>query len=289
MNITAFVLTMLMCCIGNKIISQEKQMIDDDKVYILYESDHEAPEEIEGFRQFEYETIYAIKLKNYSKSKQSKGLRLSEIGYKRNPVWNKKGDKIAYLSFIANDSTIVKKGQIIVQNVSSGEVEVLNDVNPCTCGLSWDKSGNILAFGEKKSLISIYDLKENKKEVLFKSKSRPEGISISPNGKHIIFMTRDGSHINDGDGWRPNLFTIGDKNIIKIGLTKDRFGVLSNFWWKNDSSQILFNGFLLDDENKRSYNYWTYDLVTQELNPYFEDLKSFQKQKVRYWEADKLY
>jgi hypothetical protein len=281
-NYLLFLMLLMGCSIS-------KNVFKNDKVFLVYNSDHEAPEKITGLMQFEYESVYAMPLSKYSYSRQPKGIRISDIGYKRDPVWNKRGNKVAFLSYEEADTLSFNNGQIIIKNVLDNSTKVIKDTDVLPLGLSWDASGSILAFGETDNRVSIYNLKREERQTLFRSKSKPEGISISPDGKHIIFMTRDGIDGNDEDGWRPNLFTIGEKNIIKIGGTNDKFGILSNFWWKDDSSQVIFNGFILDEKNNRFYNYWAYNLKTQELNPYLGDLKKFQKQRVRYWKADKLY
>lgn len=294
MKLFSLFLTILMLlsfsgCTGIRQGPTGASLIRDDKVYILYNNDHEAPTEMEGFMQFEYESVYALPLKRFTEKRKSKGKRLSEIGNTRGPVWSKDGDRIAYLSFIMEDSIRIKTRQIKVREVSSGFTQVLEGLNSCTCGLSWDESGKLLAFGQRDSVISMYDLEKMEKVMLFQSQSRPEGISLSPDGKHIIFMSRDGTHMNDADGWRPNLFTMGEKEVIKIGFTDDKFGVLSQFWWNDESTQVVFRGFYLDENENREYLFARYDLRSRETTPFHGDVSKFYSQRVRYWTADQLY
>lgn len=283
------ILLIEMSCGSSKIIPGGKQLINDRKIYFLYGSDHEAPRDMNGVMQFEYETVYAIPYRQYHRTTPEKGIRLSTIGYKRSGVWNKTGNKVAYLAFIGKEPYPFDRGQIEVIDVVTGELKVFDNVDLTANGLSWDESGDYLVFGNNKNEISILNIHDGNKKVLMTSKTRPEGISVSPDGKHVVFLTRDGSHDNDADGWRPNLYTIGSKDLVKIGLLNDKFGASHDFFWNKESSLILFAGFLLDENKKRLYNFWLYNLTTEELKPYFGGFGHFYQQRIRYWQAPRIY
>ena len=178
--------------------SELTKTIPDDKVYVLYNSDHEGTKPNDGQMQFKYETVYALPIeifntRTYSLTENykinSKGIRLSEIGYNRSPIWNKKGDKIAYLSFAqGNKSNKFENGSLVVRDVSSGDLQTFDYLKAKPYGLAWDESGNIIAYGREKSIYT-FNIKENKIQALYQTDNKPEGISISPDGDYIISVS----------------------------------------------------------------------------------------------------
>ncbi|WP_235298204.1 hypothetical protein [Portibacter marinus] len=271
-------------CVSHKTIGEGSQTINNQKVYKVYTYDHEGPDFYKGEIQAEYETVYILPPEKYKQKRLDKGRRISQIGYKRSPVWNKKGDKVAYFSFSVRDSMNNSKGQIMIRDITTGQTRIIDDINPCGCGLSWDETGTLLAFGERDSTITIYDLNENRKISQAKYQGRAEGMTMSPDGSHIIFFTRDGTTPNDADGWRPNLLSVKEKRITKIGLTTDQFGVLSDFYWHKNAQKVIFPGFFLDENKQRTYEFWEYDLRSQEMKPFKGDFMAIQDQSFRYWQ-----
>lgn len=289
-NLTIFLLLFLVSSCSNSKFVYNKIRKNPDKKFILYTSDHEDPNNKEGSMNPYYESVYVLSNKQYElKDLRKRGMRMSTLGHKRSPIWNKDGSKIAYLSYSTSDTTGNALKKVIVQDINNGEIKIHEDTNPCTCGLSWDESGEMLVFGETGNIISALNLKNNSKHVLLNLDSRPENINISPNGKYIIFKTRDAEDRNDSDGWRPNLYNIENESLVKIGHINDKFGVHGNFWWKEDSSKVIFKGHSLDEQNKRINGVWSYNLENQKLNLSTDDFSKFHQQRVRYWKSDKIY
>ena len=283
----------------HNVLTSKIDSLQENKIYVLYTSDHEGPP-IKSDNHFEIGTVYGLPPEYLKVENYSKGYRLSGIYYNQNPIWNKKGDEIAYLSF-GGDKPWRDDGKLIIDDVSNDLVDILGVSDACTCGLSYDDSGNRLAFGKTKYVnglgygqrkyeVSIYDIKERRTTWLLKTEEMPHHLSISPNGKHIVFWTSDGIDEVDTDVRRPNLLNVETRELIKIGQVDDRIVTSANFLWYHDSSKVIFIGYNMNVKRTRTnfWQYWEYDLSTKKLKPYVGTLEGFQDQKVRYWDASKL-
>ncbi len=275
-------------CVSLKNSDSILQRLKKNKKYIVYSFDHEAEDKGKGVIEFENSAIFVTSQKKYKARIFSTGTVVSEIGYKVAPVWNKQGNKIYFRDHSEMDLEKDRKGIINILDLNDGKTNAFKDLD-ARSGPSLDLTESIFVFADKNNMISLYHINEHKKEALFQAADRPEGLTLSPDGKHIVFTTRDGSHVNDHDGWRINLYDIELNKLLKIGSTKDDFGVLPDFWWHKSSSKFVFTGMLLEENKAISFKYWVYDLISQKSVPHSGMAEGFFSQKVRGWEADRFF
>lgn len=257
-------------------------ILNDSVVYYVFTSDHEAPTRREGVREFEYEAVYVISAEKLIKGEElrASSTRISKIGKQRDAVWNKQGDKIAYLDL----SQGWGKNRMVVFDANSGKGTVLKDVHPESRGISWNERGTCLAYRDT-GYVCVYDIVRGKEERLCKAEG--EGISFSPSGEMVCFKTRDGTGVNDTDGWRLNIFHLKTSKTTKVGKTNDNFGVITPFYWSHDSSFIVFTRFSLDNDQKHKSGSYRYNIVPGTLETYTGDFSDVYIQNIRYWTKPK--
>ncbi len=262
-----------------------KTIITDSTVYYAFTSDHEDPTPRRGYRDFEYESIYvsptvpSIKPETPIRGGEPiyESRRIAKLGKRRSPVWTKKGDRVAYLDFSAG----WKEGCIVLYEVATGQSMFLEGTHPSSNGLSWDETGNQLAYANYDEQLCICNLKERSETRYGKLGS--EGVLLSPSGKKVCFMTRDLEDRNDADGWRINILSLDNGDLKKVGSVNDRFGVTTDFFWSLDSTFVVFRGFTLDRRNKRSYGFYSYNTKSDKVKRYPRGFRDVYDQTLRYW------
>ena len=261
-------------------LSNLPEKITDNKIYYILVSDHQAPTNIENMMQAGYQSIYVVDSEAYAQGKKEMNQaakRVSGIGMKNSPVWNKSGDRIAYL----DRSDGWNQPKIAIRNVSTGKEEILKEVRPSLSGISWDEGGRRIAYKNKNDEICLYDL-DSRSEIPVCS-SKAENVTLSPDSKSICFMTRDSEDMNDADGWRLNIVNIATGKITKVGTIDDNFGIFGPFFWAPDSSRIVFPGFVLNADKKRESARYEYIFESGTMRKYNGDFQDVYDQTVRYW------
>jgi len=253
-------------------------VIKDRMVYYAYTSDHEAPNEKENIRQFDFEAIYVVPaaLRFDHNAKTSDPQRLTKVGKRREPAWTRQGKRLAYLDL----SRGWPESRAVVLDVTSGHETVLPGARPAS-GLSWDSSGTVLAYLSCSGDVCTYDLTTSQETI--HCSVHAERLALSPDSEKICFLTRDGEDANDADGWLLNVLSLTSGDITQVGKTNDNFGLVGPFYWTPDSAFIVFEGFELDGEGARSYAWYQYGIETEGMQPYDGDFADINDQRIRYW------
>ncbi len=254
--------------------------IEDDGIYYVINSDYQAPTKVENEVQFEYESIYVVDSETYFRGWQEirrAAKRVSGIGKRSSPAWNKAGDKIAYMY----RSAIWDSEKIVLRTVATGEEQILKNVELTRHGLSWAEDGNRIAYRNSDDEVLVYDLSSESQT--FVCSREAEHVALSPNAESICFMTRDSKDVNNADLWFLNVVDVKTGEITTAGKANDKFGLIGPFCWTHDSSRIMFSGFVLGANNKRKYAKYEYVLKTGTTQKYTGDFLDIYDQKVRYW------
>ena len=159
--------------------------VRNDRTYFVIVSDHQAPVKKEGIMQAEYQAIYIVNPQAYFKGRQEAcrtAKRVSGIGNRSFPAWNRRGDKIVYF----DRSNRWDRVKIVLRNVVTVEESTLEGIQPGHGGISWDESGNMIAYRNTKGEVCVYDLRTRAETPVCVSKA--EYVSLSPNAKMICFM-----------------------------------------------------------------------------------------------------
>jgi len=257
-------------------------VIKDRMVYYAFTSDHEAPNEKENIRQFDFEAIYVVPAasKPDHDAKTSHPQRLTKVGKRREPAWTRQGNRLAYLDF----SREWPESRAVVLDVTSGHEKVLPGARPAS-GLSWDSSATVLAYLSYSGNVCTYDLAASQETIHCSVDA--ESLALSPDSEKICFLTRDGEDTNDADGWLLNVLSLTSGDITQVGKTNDSFGLVGPFYWTPDSAFIVFEGFELDGEETRSYAWYKYGIETEKVRAYDGDFTDINDQRRRYWRTPK--
>jgi len=261
-----------------------KSIIDDDKPYGVISYDFEAPTRITNppVCQFEYESIYILPHKpnitNWEGVAKN-AIRVSPIGKRQAPVWNKKGDKIAYIDRSEGN----QRGRIIVLNVRSGLQKCYTGTG-VSDGLSWDEGEQQIAFCNLEGDMCLLDTRTGVPTKVCRKKG--EGVSLSPDGRWICFMSRGLPDENNIDGWLLNIVRVDSQTVKEVGTTNDNFGVIWPFEWMPDSKSVVFSAYTKDKEWKHVATRYQYSLDDGQILPYQESKKyKPYDQKERFWTA----
>lgn len=256
----------------------------------LYLSDHSDPNDHKNMINDTFVAIYTLPPKLLAKDKKNKGKLIGDIGRKRNPVWNYQGDHVAFAQVhIPNQQT----NYVSIINVKDKTTTKFNTVDPSGNGLSWNLNGDLLAIALRNKKIALLDL--NSKKVLkeFSLKTNPENINLSPDGKAIIYMTRDGKSTNDQDGWRLNLIKVDAGEAFPLGEVDDDFTENRQTFWHFDSSGFALKRGFINKNNTNlqgkvavTYSDWFFDINTMNFEKINSPIKGYIDQKIRYWKSN---
>ena len=295
-------------CSGTSRLGDGSHTLTNKSVYVVYTSTEGFPDSNwngSAVVQIENESIYLRPLNSKQEENRvwSGGFRISEPGMRNSPIWNKAGTRVAYLKYYVPDPSVrLMRGSVVIRDTETGaEQEFDTHTSRSPNNLTWSTSGSRLFYNGKGR--SIYSLDFNSGEIdlilegpentltlngLPSGPAHYEYVTVSPDEDYLCFMTRDIEDMNDADGWRLNIYQLYDQQLVKVGVLNDDFGLNGPFYWKYDSSQILFTGFFIKADTSREYGWWIYDLSTQRLDPFIGNVRDFYQPKVRYWTADQI-
>ncbi|MBI2442099.1 MAG: hypothetical protein HYV35_12105, partial [Lentisphaerae bacterium] len=116
-------------------------------------------------------------------------LRVSPRGVVGSPVWDRLGERIAYVR-VSEDK---KDGNIVILNVKTGRETIYSGlgIRPVPAywpEISWDESGRLIAFKDEKDRICLLDLKDQTYREVCQGNFMPASASLSPDGKYICFI-----------------------------------------------------------------------------------------------------
>ncbi|MFC1453718.1 hypothetical protein ACFLQL_00910 [Verrucomicrobiota bacterium] len=272
-----------------------------------------------------YESIYIVRIRPPFNIKEifdgpdagAPALRVSPRGKVDCPVWDRLGERIAYVR-VSEDK---KEGHIVILNVKTGRETVYSGLGmrpdpPGGAKISWDESGRLITFLNAKAELCLLDLKDQTFRGIWECPF-PKSVSLSPDGKYVCFIMSwlttlaeitDGRRLTasnqeqtvkepegsspvlcvdtyntDMDDWRVTVVNIQKKEIKSIGRQRYNLGILPSLLWMPDSKAIVIRTFAPGEKEKCVLSYYLYRVAENDLVPYSGDGKLPYSQSWRYW------
>lgn len=245
-------------------------------------------------------------------------LRVSPRGVVGSPVWDRLGERIAYVR-VSEDK---KEGNIVILNVNNGREAVysglgIRPVSTYWPEISWDESGRLIAFVDEKNRICRLDLKDQTYRYECLCGSWTKAVSLSPDGNYVCFMEQSWlankftnidsltisyqeQNVQEPEGsspvvcvktnigviekWTMYIENIQDGKTESISSGKYNIGILfPPLLWMPDSKSIVIRTLAPDEKGNCVPSYYSYLVTENKLVPYSGEQKLPYSQFHRYW------
>lgn len=196
------------------------------------------------------------------------------------PVWNRAGDKIAYI-----DQTNKLGSEIVVADLLLGKrVRYLIKRGYLDASLSWDAAGEQIAYYDQtSSLVCVLNLSSGGTSVICKL-PKAHDVSLSPDARWISCWTRGIRNPNDPSEWRVQVIDVRARSVFRTGDLGPGVAPKGPFCWTSDSQTLFFNSMAYDPGPRRLLDLSALHITSGKIErPVDLDYSDVLVQYCRFW------